>query len=244
MNVTGLASQVATLDHVMNHWPGSVWIVIAAGGVGRRAGGDSGPNLPKQYRMLRGRTVLAASVAAMRAARAHVVVAADNPEVARKALSGLENADSIRVVRGGDDRRASVAAGLVYVPDTADVIGTHDAARPLASPAMVAAGVRVLGAGADAAVPVVPVTDSIREVGDDCMSVAVDRSRMVAVQTPQLFRADVLRDAHLRHEGPATDDASMVEACGGRVVTFAGDVNNLKITHPQDFVLAEAILDV
>ena len=133
------------------------------------------------------------------------------------------------VVAGGVTRSASVRAGLAALPADADVVLVHDAARPYASKDVwqrVLEGVR---AGADAVVPCVPVVDTLREVG----GTTVDRSRFVAVQTPQGFRADALRRAHAG-DVEGTDDASLVEAAGGKVLVVDGDPGNRKITTPAD----------
>ncbi len=146
-------------------------------------------------------------------------------------------------VAGGVTRSASVRSGLAAVPENADVICVHDAARPLASAAIYQRVVDAVVAGADAAIPAIPVTDTIK-VLDRAVSVAdgdllgsvvetPDRSRLVAVQTPQAFRASRLRAAHA-NETDATDDAALVEAMGGRVVVVRGEVANLKITEPDD----------
>jgi 2-C-methyl-D-erythritol 4-phosphate cytidylyltransferase len=133
------------------------------------------------------------------------------------------------VVAGGATRSASVRAGLAALPADADVVLVHDAARPYASSELwrrVLDGVR---AGADGVVPCVPVVDTLREVGGS----TVDRARFVAVQTPQGFAADALRRAHAG-DPEGTDDASLVEACGGKVLVVDGDPDNRKITTPAD----------
>jgi 2-C-methyl-D-erythritol 4-phosphate cytidylyltransferase len=125
---------------------------------------------------------------------------------------------------------------LRAVPDDVDVILVHDAARPVPVPGLWQRVRAAIEAGADAAVPAVPVADTLREVG----GTTVDRSRLVAVQTPQAFRASALRAAHAgAPEG--TDDASLVEATGGRVVVVDGDPANIKITTPVDLSLAELL---
>jgi 2-C-methyl-D-erythritol 4-phosphate cytidylyltransferase len=140
------------------------------------------------------------------------------------------------VAPGGATRSASVRAGLAAVPDDADVILVHDAARPVPVPEVWQRVRAAIAAGADAAVPAVPVSDTLRELGGG----TVDRSRLVAVQTPQAFRAAALRVAHAG-EPEGTDDASLVEATGGRVVVVDGDPANIKITSPVDLALAELL---
>ena len=144
-------------------------------------------------------------------------------------------------VEGGATRSESVRRGLAAVPAEATIVLVHDAARPFASDAVFQ---RVIGAvvdGADAAVPGIPVTDTIKQVNAQNIVVATpDRATLVAVQTPQAFRASVLRDAHASSpEG--TDDATLVEAMGKQVVVVAGEAMNRKLTAPEDLEWARAM---
>jgi 2-C-methyl-D-erythritol 4-phosphate cytidylyltransferase len=194
-----------------------VWTIIVAGGGGRRYGGA------KQYETLGSGRVLDLAVEAARAESDGVVVVVPPGDVA------VEGG-----VAGGETRAESVRNGLAAVPAEATIVCVHDAARPLASPALFAAVVDAVAGGADGAVPAVPVTDTVKVV--DAAGVVVDtldRTTLVAIQTPQGFRADVLRRAHAG--GPeATDDAALVERTGGRVVTVPGEPWNRKITSPDD----------
>jgi len=135
---------------------------------------------------------------------------------------------------GGATRSESVRAGLADVPDECDVICIHDAARPLASVDLFRAVIDAIVPGVDGAVPGVPVSDTIKIVdGSGAVVTTPDRSTVRAVQTPQAFRATVLRAAHAgATEG--TDDATLVEVAGGRVVVVAGEPTNRKVTHPDD----------
>ena len=209
---------------------GSVWAIVVAGGGGLRFGG------PKQFEDLHGRRVLDWSVAAARDACDGVVVV-----VPADRLAGETGA-----VAGGATRSASVRAGLVAVPGDAEIVVVHDAARPLAGADLFHRTVAAVRDGADAAIPGVPVTDTVKQVEDGRVVATVDRSRLVAVQTPQAFRAAVLRQAHAGEpdaDGPeATDDAALVEALGGRVMVVDGDPRNLKLTSPDDLVVARALL--
>ena len=143
-------------------------------------------------------------------------------------------------VAGGATRSESVRAGLAAVPDAADIIVVHDAARPLATDALFAAVIDAVRNGADAAIPGVAVTDTVKRVEGDRVIETLDRSQLVAVQTPQAFRADALRKAH-GAGGDATDDAALVEAAGGTVVVVAGEPGNIKVTTPADLRVAEAL---
>jgi len=201
-----------------------VWAVVVAAGSGRRFGG------PKQYELLAGRPVIEWSVCVARAACDGVVLVVAPADVAPH-----RSADA--VVAGGDTRSASVRNGLAAVPDDAEVIVVHDAARPLAAPELFAAVIDAVRGGADGALCAIPVTDTIRHAQHG----TIDRAPLVAVQTPQAFRAAALRAAH-NDGADATDDAALVEAAGGRVVVVPGDPANIKITHPEDLVIAAALL--
>lgn len=201
------------------------WAVVVAAGSGTRFGG------PKQFEPLRDRRVIDWSLAAARGACAGVVC------VLPPGHAGTEDAADL-CVPGGVTRSASVRAGLAAVPDDAEVIVVHDAARPVAPVSLFAAVIAAVRAGADAAVPGVAVHDTIRHRAEG----VVDRTHLVAVQTPQAFRAAALRAAHAAG-GEATDDAALVEAAGGTVVVVPGASHNLKITDPGDLRIAAVLLD-
>ncbi len=145
------------------------------------------------------------------------------------------------VVAGGPSRSASVRAGLGAVPLSAEIIAVHDAARPLVALSVWRAVLAAVTGGADAAIPVIPVTDTVKEVATDGTLRTLDRNRLVAVQTPQAFRAGVLRRAHSAATD-ATDDAALVEALGGRVERVPGSSRSMKITSPDDLVMAAALI--
>jgi len=213
--------------------PDTVWTIVVAGGTGRRFG------RPKQFEDLGGRRVLDWAVGVAAGASDGVVLVVPAADVGGEA-------DHVRpgtiVVAGGASRTESVRNGLAAVPGDATIVCVHDAARPFAPPAMFAAVVAAVRDGAEGAVPGVPVSDTVKVV--DAAGAVVttpDRSTLVAVQTPQAFRAGVLRRAHDTaraggHEG--TDDAALVEAIGGRVVVVPGDPANRKVTHPDDLAWA------
>lgn len=196
---------------------GPVWAVVVAGGGGSRFGGA------KQYVEVAGRRVVDWSLAAARTGADGVVAVVPAADLDRP----LPGADA--VVAGGATRSQSVRAGLAAVPGEAAVVVVHDAARPAAGPELFRAVVAAVRDGADAAVPGVPVVDSLRwRTGG-----AVDRDEVVAVQTPQAFAAAALRAAHASG-ADASDDATLVERAGGRVVVVEGDPANVKLTHPAD----------
>lgn len=204
---------------------GSVWTIVVAAGAGQRYGGA------KQYERLGDRRVIDWSLATAESASDGVIV------VVAEAAPTEAVAD--HTVTGGATRSASVRAGLAAVPEAAEVIVVHDAARPMASPGLFAAVIDAVRDGADAALPGVPVTDTIRRRDGG----ALDRDELVAVQTPQAFSANRLRAVHAT-EPEATDDASLVEAAGGTVVVVVGERRNAKITSPDDLVIASALLGV
>jgi 2-C-methyl-D-erythritol 4-phosphate cytidylyltransferase len=206
------------------------WAVVVAGGTGSRFGGR------KQFADLGGRPLASWSLAVAREACDGVVLV-----VPADAAGGSWDADAI--VAGGTTRSQSVRAGLAVVPGSADVVAVHDAARPLARLTLWQAVLDAVVAGADGAIPAAPVTDTIKEVGADGKLVTLDRARLVAVQTPQAFRAGVLRQAH-RSGADATDDAALVEAAGGRVVLVDGAADNLKVTSPTDLLVVAALASV
>ena len=197
---------------------------MVAGGRGARFGDR------KQYLNLGSERVIDRSLRAAASVSDGVVLVVPEDK-AHEAESGADH-----VVAGGSTRSASVRAGLAAVPEDATVIVVHDAARPLAGPELWRRVLDAVAAGADAAVPAVAVTDTLRALRGG----TVDREGLVAVQTPQAFRAEALRAAHAGG-GDATDDASLVEAAGGRVVVVDGDPSNIKITTPTDLAVAELL---
>lgn len=209
----------------------SVWTVVVAAGEGRRFGSD------KQSADLGGVSVLGRSVSTASAASDGVVVVVGESRVdaARMIVAGVDGA--VEVVSGGATRSASVRAGLAAVPGSAEVVLVHDGARPLATEGVYGRVVAAVRAGADAVVPVVAVSDSLRSTSGG----AVDRTAVLAVQTPQGFPAGVIMSAHAG-EADATDDATLVEANGGTVVVVEGETDNVKITRPVDLEVVRCLL--
>jgi len=146
------------------------------------------------------------------------------------------------VVAGGRTRSESVRAGLAAVAGDTEIVVVHDAARPLATPALFELVIDAVRAGADAAIPALEVADTLKRVDGDRVVDTVSRDMLVSVQTPQAFRASALRAAH-EHGDDATDDAALVEAAGGTVVIVPGDPRNLKVTTVADLALAETLLE-
>ena len=202
-----------------------IWTIVVGGGSGQRFG------TLKQYEELGSRRVIDHARAAADAASEGVVVVVPPDDVDREGG-----------VAGGATRSDSVRAGLAAVPVDATIICVHDAARPFAEPALFDRAVAAVVAGADGAIPAIAVTDTIKVVADGVVVATPDRASLVAVQTPQAFRADVLRRAHTS-AGTSTDDAALVEAIGGRVVVVEGDTRNRKITRPDDLEWARRQLE-
>jgi 2-C-methyl-D-erythritol 4-phosphate cytidylyltransferase len=146
-------------------------------------------------------------------------------------------------IPGGERRRDSVEAGMAVLPDDAEFVLVHDAARPLASGVL---ATRVLNelqsGGADAVVPAIAVRDTLKRVAGRVVESTVERTSLVAVQTPQGFRVAALRRAQAADPGEASDEAVLIERAGGTVAVVAGEVENLKITYPGDVRIAEALL--
>jgi len=207
----------------------TVWGIVVAGGRGSRFGAA------KQFARLGGATVLERSIATTARVCDGVVVALP-PE------SGWQPVPPVVAVAGGETRADSVRAALTAVPADATIVVVHDAARPLASPLLFAAVIAAVRAGADAAVPALAVTDTVKRIEGDQVIETVPREGLVVVQTPQAFRADALRRAH-RDGTDASDDAMLVERSGGVVKVVAGEARNLKITLPADLELAAAMIE-
>ncbi len=203
--------------------------MVVAGGSGNRFGA------PKQFAELGGRSVLAWSLASAAEVCQGVVAVLPEADI----VAGAWEADV--VVAGGTSRSASVRSGLRAVPLDAEIIAVHDAARPLVPVSVWKAVLAAVDAGADGAIPVLAVTDTVKEVATDGTLRTLDRSRLVAVQTPQAFRASILRRAHSAGTD-ATDDAALVEAFGGRVQRVPGSRRSAKITDPEDLVVAAALI--
>ena len=189
---------------------------MVGGGGGRRFG------TPKQYESLGDVRVIDRAVAVAREVSDGVVVVVPR-----------EDAEREGAIAGGASRSESVRAGLAAVPSDATIVCVHDAARPLASVELFGRAIDAVREGADAAIPGIAVADTIKVVVDGVVVSTPDRSSLVAVQTPQAFRATTLRAAHAGG-GDATDDAALVEGIGGLVVVVDGEVANRKITVPDD----------
>lgn len=212
--------------------------VVVAAGSGERFGGDA----RKQFLELAGSPIVAWACRPFLEERgvteAVLVLPDDVADEPPEWVRGLD----VRVVAGGATRRASVARGLAALEAAAETVLVHDGVRPLASAALLR---RVLEAArSGGAVPVLELRDTVKEVEGDRVVRTLDRSRLRRVQTPQGFPREALERAHREAgtEGPATDDASLLEAVGLPVRTVPGEESNLKITTPRDLARAERLL--
>jgi 2-C-methyl-D-erythritol 4-phosphate cytidylyltransferase len=218
------------------HGPSTVAAIVVAAGSGQRLGAG----VPKALVVVAGATLLEHAVAAFvdhPGIDVVVVVApADHLDRARQ-LTGLD------VVPGGATRQASVATGLAALGPPVQFVLVHDAARPFVPASVIDDVLVALRHGADAVVPVVPIPDTVRRIEDGgTLGPTLDRATLVAVQTPQGFRRSVLVEAHEHGAGlAATDDAGLVEAMGGRVVSVPGADESFKVTTPADMARAESV---
>jgi 2-C-methyl-D-erythritol 4-phosphate cytidylyltransferase len=201
-----------------------------------------GADRPKALLPLAGEPLLVHAVRALRAAASigPIVVAAPAADLA-DVTALLSTYDAV-VVAGGAERQDSVRRALAALPTGVDLVLVHDAARALTPPSLVESVVAALRSGADAVVPVLPVTDTVKRVEGDRVIATVDRSHLRSVQTPQGFRREVLEQAHAQDVAGATDDAALVERLGRTVLTVPGDVEAFKVTRPMDLLVAEAVL--
>ncbi|HEX8534027.1 MAG TPA: bifunctional 2-C-methyl-D-erythritol 4-phosphate cytidylyltransferase/2-C-methyl-D-erythritol 2,4-cyclodiphosphate synthase [Allosphingosinicella sp.] len=213
-----------------------VALVVAAGG-----GSRAGDALPKQYRALAGKPLLAHALERLRHPlidEVRVVIGAGQDDLFRQALGGGALPST---VFGGMTRQQSVRNGLeaIAAEGGADLVLIHDAARPFLPGSVIERLVAALEEH-EAAVPVLPVVDTLARGGDG-LGEPVDRSGLVRVQTPQAFRFEAILEAHRAYSGAtdATDDAQVARASGLRIATVAGDPMLEKLTYPEDFERAE-----
>jgi 2-C-methyl-D-erythritol 4-phosphate cytidylyltransferase/2-C-methyl-D-erythritol 2,4-cyclodiphosphate synthase len=216
-----------------------VCAVIVAAGRGQRAGGG----LPKQYRPIGERTVLAHTLSAFldhpEIDGVLTVIHPDDMPLYRSAVAGLDRPALQAPAMGGATRQASVRAGVEAAARLgADLILVHDAARPFASHALIGRAVAA-ARHHGAAIPGIPVSDTIVQVADGRVAAALSRPALRAVQTPQAFRADILVACHARAAAEGlpdfTDDGSLVRHYGHAVHVFDGEAANMKLTEPGDF---------
>jgi 2-C-methyl-D-erythritol 4-phosphate cytidylyltransferase len=205
-----------------------VWAIVLAGGVSRRFGERS-----KQFEHVGGVPMVARTVAAARRTCDGVVLVLPPGQ----AWAG-DPVDA--VTAGGDHQSESLRAGLAAVPADAVIVAVADPAHPLAADALFRAVVEAVRGGADGAVPVIPILEVVQRVRDGRVVETLPKDDLVLTQTPQAFRADVLRAVHADHPRPVENSGLLVER-GYRVVTVSGDVGNVHVTTPQELAIAESL---
>jgi len=217
-----------------------ILVIIPAGGTGTRFGAG----IPKQFQLLAGKPILQHVIERFLADEDVVKIIVP---VVEAALPGVERSplERVQFVAGGATRLQSVARGFEAATGDYDLVGVHDAVRPFFRSSVFRA---VLAAASEsgAAFPALPVTDTIHVLEDGRISRTLDRSTLAAAQTPQCFRSDVLRDVLQRATAAGddgTDEAGLAARYGYVVKAVPGDAMNVKITRPEDLVLAEAHFD-
>ncbi len=217
--------------------------VIVAAGSGERFG-----NAAKVLVPLLGRPVLAWTLDAFSASTGTagiVLVVGPHTETGVMDLVASGQWPKVEaIVKGGDSRQQSMANGVAAVPGDAEIVLVHDAARPLVQPGDIDACIEAAREHGGA-ILAAPVTDTIKRTDHGMVEETVDRSTLWGAQTPQAFRADWMRamaELASRNETSITDEASLAEALGYPVHIVVSDSTNLKITHPHDLVIAEALL--
>ena len=214
-------------------------IIVAAGSSERMGGVD------KVFTPLGGKPLLAQVVDVFEACpsvhQTVIVVSKQNLERCRNLVAEEGWPKVSGVCEGGKRRQDSVAAGLKQLKDC-DWVIIHDGARPLVTKELIEEGLKA-ARETGAAIAAVPVTDTIKVAGDDrIVHQTPSRQNLWAVQTPQVFRSGIITEAHQKAKGEATDDASLVEQAGYKVKLYTGSYDNIKITNPQDLLIAEMII--
>ena len=199
----------------------------------------------KLFSVVAGRPLLAHTVAAFEScepiARVVLVVSEANLKRGRTLVAEEGFSKVVAICTGGPRRQDSVKCGLAAL-GPCDWVAVHDGGRPLVRPGLIARGLEA-ARETGAVVPVLPLADTIKEIDETgAITRTLDRSRLVAVQTPQVFRYDLLVRAHDEVTADVTDDAAMLESLGHPVATFEGSSRNVKITTAEDLMLAEAYL--
>ena len=220
--------------------PDDAIVILLGAGAGRRLGAAE----PKVLLPIGGRPMLAitAGAAAVSAPVRGLVVTFPAGWQGRARACVDDLGVPVRLVEGGGSRQASVRAALAEIPETAGIVAVHDAARPFAPPDLFARVLEDVKEGADGAVPVLPVTDTVLRIRGALVEGAEPREELALGQTPQAFRTSVLREAHAKAEAAGasfTDDASILRWAGFDVHAVPGDPANVKITTLADLAEAE-----
>jgi 2-C-methyl-D-erythritol 4-phosphate cytidylyltransferase len=221
--------------------PESIGAVIVAAGSGTRMGGAD-----KLFVEVCGRPLLACAISAFQDCpsidQVVLVLSQADVERGRQLVAQCALTKVAKVRAGGARRQDSVRLGLEALLGDCDLVAVHDGARPLVTPELIERGIEA-ARKTGAAVPAVRLADTVKEASPNGFVLrTLDRSRLWAVQTPQVFRHDLLLRAHREITADVTDDAAMVEALGEPVRIFEGDRRNLKVTTVDDLAIVSAIL--
>jgi 2-C-methyl-D-erythritol 4-phosphate cytidylyltransferase len=214
--------------------------IIPAAGSGVRLGAD----VPKAFLELGGLSLLTRSALAMSTVADVLIIAAPVDGLDEASAQVAQVDAEIHIVAGGEHRQESVANALHMVPEDVSIVLVHDAARPLVPIEVTQNVVAAIRGGAKAAIPVLPLVDTIKRVNNQGIAIeTVDRNQLRRVQTPQGFDRATLDLAYRNPEVVATDDAGLMDALGIPVVTVAGDERSLKITTMADVQHALSLLE-
>lgn len=220
---------------------GRVAAIIPAAGSGVRLGAD----VPKAFLALGGLSLLTRSALAMSTVADVLIIAAPADGLDEAGLQLAQVDGEIHIVAGGEHRQESVANALRMVPEDVSIVLVHDAARPLVPIEVTQNVVAAIRNGAKAAIPVLPLVDTIKRVNNNGIAIeTVDRNQLRRVQTPQGFDRVTLDLAYQNPEVVATDDAGLMDALGIAVLTVPGDERSLKITTMADVQHALSLLEV
>ena len=222
----------------------SVTAIIAAAGAGRRMKADR----PKQLLTLDNTPILIYTIRKFNTCRMvdRIIVAAPQESVdeVRKLVAGAGFSKPVTVVQGGDRRQDSVAIAMQHLNPDTTIVAVHDAVRPFVAVEEIEA-VIVEAQKSGAAVPVIPIVDTVKQIRKDIIDSTLTREHLVLAQTPQVFKIEVLREAFeraKRDEYYGTDESSLVERLGHPVAVVRGSERNIKITRPGDLALARFFL--
>jgi 2-C-methyl-D-erythritol 4-phosphate cytidylyltransferase len=219
---------------------GRVAAIIPAAGSGVRLGAD----IPKAFLELGGLSLLTRSALAMSTVADILIIAAPVDGLDEASAQVAQVDAEIHIVAGGEHRQESVANALRMVPEDVSIVLVHDAARPLVPIEVTQNVVAAIRGGAKAAIPVLPLVDTIKRVNNNGIAIeTVDRNQLRRVQTPQGFDRATLDLAYQNPEVVATDDAGLMDALGIPVVTVAGDERSLKITTMADVQHALSLVE-
>ena len=217
-----------------------VGVIIAAGGSSNRMGG-----VDKLYARLGGKPVLLRATHAFQKSplidQIVVVVAGEKVNVCQQLIPGGEWSKVTNICAGGERRQDSVAAGLKLI-SKCDWVVIHDGARPLVTAGLINDGLKA-AQETGAAIAAMPVKDTIK-IADEDKSVrqTLNRESLWAIQTPQVFRREVILNAYRQTDDDVTDDAALVERAGGKVILYMGSYDNIKVTTSDDLTLAEVLI--